>query len=635
MTRNELQSLLNNLRDRHVAVLGDYCLDIYWFIDPAASELSLETGLPTRPVAGQRYSLGGAGNVLNNMAALGCRNLYALGAIGDDPWGRETLSLLRGIRVNTDGMLTQTRQWATLAYTKPYVQDAEENRIDFGNLNALPDAGADRLLEALEGVLPRLDLIVVNEQVKQGIHTPHLRRRLAELMRRYSRKMFIVDSRHYSDAYPEAFLKVNDHEAARLTGIQRPPAALILRSEAEAAANALFEKRGQPVFVTRQGRGCLVRDAAGMHEIPGIQIMGQIDTVGAGDSMLAGIALALAAGAEPEQAAMLGNFTAGVTIQKLRQTGTATPEEIMAIGADPDYNYLPDLAEDTRQARFIPETEFEIVTDIPAGLRVARAIFDHDGTLSTLRQGWEEIMEPMMVRTILGPRFQTADESLYHQVLRRVREYIDKSTGVQTLVQMRALADMVREFGCVPAPEILDEFGYKKIYNDALMDMVRRRLAKLERGELTRDDFVIKNAVLLLERLRRAGVVMCLASGTDEADVAAEARALGYAELFTGGIYGSVGSIAKEAKRIVLDRILKDIGREGIAGLVTFGDGPVEIRETRKHGGFAVGVASDEVRRFGLNGAKRARLVRAGADMIVPDFSQLEALLRLLHIQPA
>ena len=68
---------------------------------------------------------------------------------------------------------------------------------------------------------------------------------------------------------------------------------------------------------------------------------------------------------------------------------------------------------------------------------------------------------------------------------------------------------------------------------------------------------------------------------------------------------------------------------------VTFGDGPVEIRATHKRGGATVGVASDEVRRFGLNRDKRARLVRAGADVIIPDFSRMGALLDFLRVKGA
>ena len=67
--------------------------------------------------------------------------------------------------------------------------------------------------------------------------------------------------------------------------------------------------------------------------------------------------------------------------------------------------------------------------------------------------------------------------------------------------------------------------------------------------------------------------------------------------------------------------------------VVTFGDGPVEIRETKKAGGLTVGVATDEVRRYGLNEKKRSRLIKAGADIIIPDFTQANQLLKLLNIK--
>lgn len=241
-------------------------------------------------------------------------------------------------------------------------------------------------------------------------------------------------------------------------------------------------------------------------------------------------------------------------------------------------------------------------------------------------------MEPMMIKAILGAHYNTADETLYARVVRRVVEYIDKTTGIQTLVQMQGLVKLVREFRLVPEAEILDEFGYKEIYNTALMDLVNRRVHKLERNELDVADFTIKKAPQFLQRLCDAGIQLYLASGTDEKDVIVEAKALGYARLFEGRIYGAVGDATKEAKRIVLDRILNDIGTPNVAQVVTFGDGPVEIRETRKRGGLTVGIASSEERRYGLNASKRGRLIRAGADVIVPDYSQMDALFHWLGI---
>jgi phosphoglycolate phosphatase-like HAD superfamily hydrolase len=360
-------------------------------------------------------------------------------------------------------------------------------------------------------------------------------------------------------------------------------------------------------------------------------MVGATDPVGAGDSYLAGICASLAAKATPEEAAQVGNFVAGVTVAKLRQTGTASPAEVLQIGLEPQYIYDPELAEDPRQAKFLDGTEIEIIDGRfqPPARRPAAAIFDHDGTISTLRQGWEEVIEPMMVRAILGARFGSADEALYHRVVARVRAHIDQTTGVQTLIQMQGLVGMVREFGLVPATEISDESGYKAIYNQALMARVRQRLQRLVAGELSVQEFTLRNAIPFLQALHWAGVRLYLASGTDQADVEAEARALGYAGLFEGRIYGAVGDVTCEAKRMVLDRILKEV-QAMPAQIVTFGDGPVEIRETQRRGGLAIGVASDEVRRFDSNKAKRARLIRAGAAVIIPDFSQMGALVRML-----
>jgi phosphoglycolate phosphatase-like HAD superfamily hydrolase len=361
-------------------------------------------------------------------------------------------------------------------------------------------------------------------------------------------------------------------------------------------------------------------------------IISKVDTVGAGDSYLAGAASALAAGCDMVVAGEIGSYVAGVTVQKLFQTGTATPEEILQIGADPDFVYKPELAEDIRHAQYLNDSEIEIVNELPHQLNISHAIFDHDGTISTLREGWEQIMVPMMIKAILGEHFQDADEAIYHKVHDRVIDFVDKTTGIQTLVQMKGLVDLVREFGLVPEEQILDEFGYKQIYNDELLKMVRVREAKLSRGELSLEDVTLKNAVKLLETLHKSGVTLYLASGTDEEDVKNEARILGYDHLFEGGIYGAVGDVKKEAKKIVLDRILNDIGDAKTGQVAAFGDGPVEIRETRKRGGITVGIASNEVKRHSLNENKRSRLIKAGADIIIPDFSQLPKLLQLLNV---
>ena len=341
MDRDELRKLLDDVRHVEVAVVGDFCLDAYWIVDPSRAERSLETGKLTQPVREQRYSLGGAGNVVSNLAATGCGKVRVFGVVGDDPWGYELRRRLGELGVDATGLLTQTGKWDSLVYTKPHVGGDELSRFDFGNFNVLADATADAVLAALAACLPTVSVVIVNEQVEQGLHSAHFRAGLRALMARHPDTRFIVDSRHYSDAYAGALLKLNAAEAATLAGMKRPPGTLVMRQDAVQAAEALFSRSGQPVFVTRSDRGILVRDADGLHEIPGIQIVGRTDPVGAGDSTLAGIALGLAAGRSPADAARLGNFVASVTVRKLKQTGTATPAEVMAVGADPDYVYRP------------------------------------------------------------------------------------------------------------------------------------------------------------------------------------------------------------------------------------------------------------------------------------------------------
>lgn len=630
-----MTAIIDQIRDVKIVVLGDFCLDAYWFIDGSKSEVSVETGQPTQPVKEQKYTLGGAGNVANNLATMGVNYVRAFGVIGADPFGSEMVGLMRNTGIETSNLLVQKKNWSTHVYAKPYIADHEKNRFDFGNFNTLLKSTADQLISNLNEEIPKVDLVVINEQVISGIHTPYFRQNLVKLILKYPTKKFIVDSRNYSDCYDGAYRKVNDIEAANLCGMIKDPDDVVLHSEIKLAARTLYEKYDKPLFITRGERGSLIINENGITDVFGLLITSKIDTVGAGDSYLAGAAATLAAGYSMETSAEIGTYVAGVTIQKLFQTGTAAPEEILEIGKDPDFIHEPELAEDIRQAKYIDDSEIECIEcniKWEEELDIHYAIFDHDGTISTLREGWEEIMSPVMLRAILGNHFHDADEAIYHRVQTRVADFIDKTTGIQTLVQMKGLVELVHEFGCVPEKLILDEFGYKSIYNDELIKMVKDREKKITQGELSVEDYTIKNAVIFLNELYKSGVKLYLASGTDESDVKNEARILGYDHLFEGRIYGAVGDINKEAKKIVLDRILDTISDSGKGQIVTFGDGPVEIRETRKRGGIAVGIASNEIKRHSLNEHKRTRLIKAGANIIIPDFSQYQKLLDLLYI---
>lgn len=336
----DLSHLLERIKSARIAVIGDFCLDAYWFADLSRCETSIETGLPTHPIARQRYSLGGAGNVAANLSALGVGTLHALGVVGDDPWGRELLRLLTRSGAQTAGVLTQTEQWDTLAYVKPHVEGREESRRDFGNFNEISDETVRKLISHLDDLAPELDLVVINQQVLQGIHARALRALLAEIIEHYPGLFFIADSRHFSDSFPGALVKLNAHEAARQAGFAQDRARPVPREDALASAERLYQRFRRPVFVSRGAQGVAVRSSAGLAEIPGVVVTGEIDAVGAGDSMLAGISAALATGGSPQQAACLGNLAAAVTISKLYETGAASPDEILTIARCAEYRPL-------------------------------------------------------------------------------------------------------------------------------------------------------------------------------------------------------------------------------------------------------------------------------------------------------
>lgn len=639
MRSHELESILSAIPRVRIAVVGDFCLDAYWSLDPAGSRPSVETGLPTRAVRESRFSLGGAGNVAANLAALGVGRVAAFGVAGDDPFGREMRRLLEGIRVDAEGLLVQAGDWSTPTYIKPVEGGAEQNRLDFGGWNALSGASASRLTDLLREAVRDLDAVIINQQLPRGLHADAFRGALARLIGENAAGRgipFLVDSRDFPDSFPGAVRKLNDREALRLCGGRWEADGPVPLADLGAAVETLASRWGEPLFVTRGSRGMVVRHGGALREAPGIEILGRIDSVGAGDSALAGIACALAAGFPPLEAAEFGNLAASVTVRKLFTTGTAAPDEVRAAFASVQYVHRPDLAADVRRARLLEGTEVEVVSEGLSPMPLTHAVFDHDGTVSTLREGWEQVMEPVMVRAILGERWKEADEGLYREVEARVREFIDKTTGVQTLAQMKGLVGLVKEFAVVPAEDVRDEHHYKALFNREILALARSRTGKLSRGELSLEDLTVKGAVAFLRRLHASGVILHLASGTDEEDVKAEAAALGYADLFEGRIHGSVGRIDVEAKKVVLDRILDGIVRGGPAraqvSIATFGDGPVEIRETAARGGLAVGVASDEVRRYGLNPRKRTRLIRAGAHIVVPDFTQADALLSFFRL---
>jgi phosphoglycolate phosphatase-like HAD superfamily hydrolase len=251
--------------------------------------------------------------------------------------------------------------------------------------------------------------------------------------------------------------------------------------------------------------------------------------------------------------------------------------------------------------------------------QISHVIFDFDGTLSWLRHGWPEIMAGIFLKRLPAGTRQAIHETLLADIL--------SLNGKSSIFQMERCAERVRENG---GPN-LDPGEMLKEYATMLHAAVRERIERLKRGEAKRDDFVVFGARDFLETMRARGLIMIILSGTEESQVKYEADLLGLAPFFGAHIYGGTANLVQSSKQAVIDRLMRE---EKIPGerLLSFGDGPVEIRLTKQAGGLAVGVASDEdVNGSGkLHPQKVPQLREAGADLLIPDYRDPEVLMTRL-----
>ena len=265
--------------------------------------------------------------------------------------------------------------------------------------------------------------------------------------------------------------------------------------------------------------------------------------------------------------------------------------------------------------------QVEIVRPGFASGAVRHCLFDFDGTLSLLREGWQEVMVPMMVDILMQTPRHESEEAL----ATLVRDYVDRLTGKDTIYQMIQLAEEVRARGAEP----LDPLAYKYRYLDLLWQKIAHRVQGVKDGAIPREHMLLPGSIDLLEGLRARGVICYLASGTDIAFVRDEAETLGLTPYFQGGVYGALDDWKIFSKAILIQRI---VGEHHLQGheLLGLGDGFVEIENVVAVGGVAVGVASDEVHPGRVNEWKRRRLVDAGAHMIVADLTCHNQLMALL-----
>ena len=239
------------------------------------------------------------------------------------------------------------------------------------------------------------------------------------------------------------------------------------------------------------------------------------------------------------------------------------------------------------------------------------AVLDFDGTLSNLRAGWENVMGPLMCELIPGEE---------DEVRELVTRYIDESTGIQTIHQMRWLAEEIDRRG----GHAEDPWFYKDEYNRRQMLELQLRRDAVACGQEPAEAYLIPGGIEFLTALRESGVTLYAASGTDTDDVRAEAEVLGL-DGFFAEIMGAERSTDRCSKEAVLRRLVVPGSR-----LLVVGDGKVEIALGREAGALTLGIASEDTpgcTSSSYNMRKYRRLKAAGAHAIAADFTEWKEIL--------
>jgi rfaE bifunctional protein kinase chain/domain len=306
MHLERLENLLAQIQQLRIAVMGDFALDFYYDIQTATGEFSIETAKEVHLASVPRAYLGGAGNVAKNLALLGVQ-VSAFGVRGNDLFGREMAHQMQSLGIDA----TNIKEIAidTPTYTKPMNGIVEQNRIDFGTRSANFKSHTDELVDVLKA--DAFDWIILNEQFSISLLQSHH-------IEAVHKTNAIADLRSLGSHAKHMLLKVNE---AEFTKLHSKPAT-------KEHIQAWATHRKQPVLVTLGEKGMVYASEQEYHHHPAFPVSGPIDTVGAGDMVVAGFSAARAAGATVEEACELASLAVHITIHQLGVTGSASPEAI-------------------------------------------------------------------------------------------------------------------------------------------------------------------------------------------------------------------------------------------------------------------------------------------------------------------
>jgi D-beta-D-heptose 7-phosphate kinase/D-beta-D-heptose 1-phosphate adenosyltransferase len=309
--------LLGRMAGRRVVVIGDAMIDEWIWGD--VSRISPEAPVPVVAVHEHTFTLGGAGNVVNNLHALGAR-ISLVGCVGDDAEGRRLYAMLAALGVDTGGVLTCSDR-PTTRKTRIVARGQQVVRADWESTALLGDTDRARLVDAARAAVRDADAVVLSDYAKGLLQRDIVEAALAA-------PVVVADPKPANVAIFRGVTCIapNAAEAARASGI-----AIVDDASLAAAGRALLSiLESRWVLITRGEHGMTLFGSGGERfDVPAVART-VFDVSGAGDTVVAVLTLALAAGIPAATATQLANFAAGAVVEKLG-TATAAPDEIVAL----------------------------------------------------------------------------------------------------------------------------------------------------------------------------------------------------------------------------------------------------------------------------------------------------------------
>jgi D-beta-D-heptose 7-phosphate kinase/D-beta-D-heptose 1-phosphate adenosyltransferase len=314
-----LRAYLKKMRGRKILVIGDLILDHY--VWGQVSRVSPEAPVPVVNVQSETLQLGGAANVSNNIRALGGR-VDLCGVIGSDDGGRRFLGVLEGQGIGRDGIMTD-RDRPTTRKTRVVAHSQQLVRFDLERREAISGVLEARLSRYVAACIGSASALVVSDYAK-GVITPRLMADVIELAHRHGTPVIVDPKVAHIGRYKGATVLTPNHlEAVLAAGLHGDDDATLME-----AGRELQQRLGcQAVLITRGERGMSLFESNGrVSHLPTVAQQ-VFDVTGAGDTVVATLALALAAGASIRHAAMLANHAAGVVVGMVG-TGTVTAAQL-------------------------------------------------------------------------------------------------------------------------------------------------------------------------------------------------------------------------------------------------------------------------------------------------------------------